>query len=299
MTGNDLRRVLVLINPRSGIGWSFSSLRRAMDKAWEKPGTDLAYQFSQDLEDCTAKVNRAIESGVDTIIVVGGDGTVNSIGRMLIGSDVSLGIVPVGSGNGFARHFSIPLTPSKAVHALAGGNEHTIDVGFIGETPFLVTASMAWEAAITESFEKSPIRGIVPYVLAGFQELFEYVPQDLTVRLDASEEMVFKDPVIFTVANLSQYGGGARIAPEARADDGHLELVVSRRKDMAKLIANVGRLFDGSISRIPEVMTYRFREMEVIREKAAPIQIDGELVEAPTNVRVAVRPACLKVLVPG
>ena len=294
-----LRRILVLINPRSGLGWSFSNLRRAMDKAWDKPGIDLSYQFCQNLVDSTAKVERAISSGVDTIIVVGGDGTVNSIGRMLIGSNVTLGIIPVGSGNGFARHFSIPLSPSKAALALAGGTVQTIDVGVVGDTPFLVTASMAWEAAITESFEKSPIRGILPYVLAGVQELFEYVPQDLRVRLDASEEIVFKDPVIFTVANLSQYGGGAKIAPHARADDGYLELVVARRQDMGKLIANIGRLFDGTITRIPEVMTYQFQEMEVIRKRAAPIQIDGELVDAPVSVSVAVRPASLRVLVPG
>lgn len=299
MEANDLRRILVLINPRSGLGWSFSNLRRAMDKTWDKPGIDLSYQFCQNLFDSTAKVERAISSGVDTIIVVGGDGTVNSIGRMLIGSNVTLGIIPVGSGNGFARHFSIPLSPSKAALALAGGTVQTIDVGVVGDTPFLVTASMAWEAAITETFEKSPIRGILPYVLAGVQKLFEYVPQDLRVRLDASEEIVFKDPVIFTVANLSQYGGGAKIAPHARADDGYLELVIVRRQDMAKLIANIGRLFDGTITRFPEVMTYRFQEMEVIRERAAPIQIDGELVDAPVSVRVAVRPASLKVLVPG
>lgn len=299
MEANDLRRILVLINPCSGLGWSFSNLRRAMDKTWDKPGIDLSYQFCQNLFDSTAKVERAISSGVDTIIVVGGDGTVNSIGRMLIGSTVTLGIIPVGSGNGFARHFSIPLSPSKAALALAGGTVQTIDVGVVGDTPFLVTASMAWEAAITETFEKSPIRGILPYVLAGVQKLFEYVPQDLRVRLDASEEIVFKDPVIFTVANLSQYGGGAKIAPHARADDGYLELVIVRRQDMAKLIANIGRLFDGTITRFPEVMTYRFQEMEVIRERAAPIQIDGELVDASVSVRVAVRPASLKVLVPG
>jgi YegS/Rv2252/BmrU family lipid kinase len=298
MKVNSLRRVLVLINPRSGLGWSFSQLRRAMDNAWDRPGIDLTYQFCQSFEDSTGKVDRAIALGADTIIVVGGDGTVNSIGRMLIGTDVTLGIVPVGSGNGFARHFSIPLSPAKAVLALANGIEQTIDVGVIGDTPFLVTASMAWEAAIAETFEKSPIRGILPYVLAGVQKLFEYVPQDLKVRLDASEEIIFKDPVIFTVANLSQYGGGAKIAPRARADDGYLELVVTRRQDMAKLIANIGRLFDGTIARLPEVVTHRFKEMEVFRERAAPIQMDGELVDAPSRVHVSVRPASLKVLVP-
>jgi len=292
------RRVLVLINPRSGLHWSFTHLRRALDKEWDRPGTDLCYQFCQGVEDGVGKTVRAVAAGVDVILVVGGDGTVNTIGRELIGTDVTLGIIPVGSGNGFARHFSIPLSPPRAVRALAKGTETAIDVGVVDGTPFLVTCSMAWEAALTKSFAKAPVRGILPYVFAGVQEFFDYVPQDLTVRLDGDPEITFSKPLIFTIANLSEYGGGAKIAPQARADDGYLELVVARRQDIAKLVANTGRFFDGSIARIPEVVTHRFQKLEVMRPAAAPIQVDGELVDAGARLEVAVMPGKLNVLVP-
>jgi diacylglycerol kinase (ATP) len=292
------RRVLVLANPKSGLSWSFNQMRRAMDTWWDVPGTDLCYQFCQNPEDGLAKTRRAVERGTDIVLVVGGDGTVSTVGRALIGTDAALGMIPAGSGNGFARHFGIPLTPAHAARTLAQATVRQIDVGLADETPFLVTCSMAWDAAIARSFARSRIRGILPYAFAGVQGFFEYQPQDISVELDSVEQITFPSPVVFTVANLSQYGGGAKIAPRARPDDGRLELVVALRQDMPRLMANIHRLFDGSINAVPEVISRTFRSMRVRRAHASAIQIDGELVEAGREVAVRVLPRALKVLVP-
>ena len=158
---------------------------------------------------------------------------------------------------------------------------------------------MAWDASIVEFFDKSPIRGIVPYIFAGVQGFIEYKPQEMRVKIDSGEELILPDPLLFTVANLTQFGAGAKIAPHAQADDGYLELVAARRQDMPRLIANIGRLFDGSISRMPEVSFRRFQSLTVSRERPAVIQVDGELVDAPADVEVTVIPKGLKVLVPG
>ena len=292
------RRVWVLVNTRSGTRWSFDRMRRAVDRAWDIAGNDVCYQFCQSVEDGVAKAQRVVADGADTILLAGGDGTVNTIARTLIGSDVALGIIPVGSGNGFARHFEIPLQPHRAVVALAAAHPKKIDVGVVNRRPFLVTCSMAWETALIKSFQRSPVRGVLPYIFAGMQGLFDYTPQDLTVVLDGTRELTFKNPMIFTIANLTQYGGGVRVAPQAKADDGILELVVALKQDIGTLIANVGRLFDGSMTRMPQVRTFRFRTLSVIRETATPIQVDGELMEAPETIHVSVHAQCLKVLVP-
>ena len=292
------RRVLVLINPRSGLPRGFNVLRQAVEKHWDVAGVELFYQFTRSAEDGVAKARHAVYSRVDTILVAGGDGTVSTVGRALVGTDVALGVIPTGSGNGFARHFGIPLATGAAVRALAGSELKAIDVGIVNETMFFVTCSMAWDAAIVRSFERAPIRGVLPYVLAGVQEFFQYEAQDIEVQIDSMPVERFHAPMVFTVANMTQFGGGARIAPGARADDGYLELVVALRQDTPRLIANIGRLFDGSITGIPEVTSRRFRTMTVRRQKATPIQIDGELVQAPEEVAVRIRPAALKVLVP-
>ena len=292
------RRVLVLVNPKSGLFWSFEPIRRALDRYWDVPGVDLLYQFSQSAEDGTAKARRAAEQGTDTVLVVGGDGTISTVGRALIGTGVALGAVPAGSGNGFARHFGIPLAGDRAVRALASATVQTIDVGVIGESPFLVTCSMAWDAALVQYFEKMPGRGILPYVFAGVQGFFEYEPQEMQVVLDSGERLDFPDPLVFTIANLTQYGGGAKIAPQASPDDGYLELVVAMRRDLPRLLGNLARVFDGSLNLIPEVISRRFQSLEVRRAQPARIQIDGEMRDAPAEVTVRAVPGALKVLVP-
>ncbi|OQX58122.1 MAG: hypothetical protein B5M52_05975, partial [Helicobacteraceae bacterium 4484_230] len=157
-TVENLRKVLVLINPKSGLLSMFSTMRQAFDRYWERAGVDLSYQFTQSKADGIAKAERAVENGVDIIIVSGGDGTVSTISRILVGTDTVLGVIPTGSGNGFARHFGIPLVTAKAVKALAHGSVRSIDVGLVNGDPFFVTCSMAWDAAIVRTFEKSPLR---------------------------------------------------------------------------------------------------------------------------------------------
>jgi diacylglycerol kinase (ATP) len=293
------KRVRVLINRKSGMAWSFDALQRAADDCWNRPGTELTYQFCKDRPDGVDKARRAAEEQIDWLIVVGGDGTVSTVGASLIGSNTAMGVVPAGSGNGFARHFGIPLSVEKAVAALADAEVQTIDVGAVQDRPFLVTCSMAWDAALAATFNRSPVRGIIPYFFAGAYELLGYEPQPMTVEVDAKEVLRFDDALIFTIANLTQYGGGAVIAPHARPDDELLELVVARRQDVAQLVANIVRLFDGTIESLPQIVFRSFRTLRVIRNHAAPIQVDGELVEAPADVTVRVLPRALRVLVPA
>ena len=125
-----------------------------------------------------------------------------------------------------------------------------------------------------------------------------YVAQPFEVELDSRETLTFPQPIIFTVANLTQYGGGAQIAPQALPDDGFMEMVVVLRQDMPLLLANFGRLFNGTIDQIPQVLTRRFQSMNVRRKVAAPIQVDGELVEVGPNVEIRLLPQALTVLVP-
>ncbi|MCK5850706.1 MAG: diacylglycerol kinase family lipid kinase [Kiritimatiellae bacterium] len=292
------RKVVVLINPKSGLPLTFAPMRRGLDAVWEIPGTEVFYQFTQSMEDGIEKARDAIKAGIDILLVAGGDGTVSTIGRTLMGSDVAMGVIPCGSGNGFARHFGVPLSIEKAVRSLADADEVFIDVGVVNKTPFVVTCSMAWDAAIVRTFEKSPVRGILPYIFAGVKEFIEYKPQSIRLVIDGGDEMSFDDLIFFTVANLSEYGGGLTIAPHASPHDGLLELVIAKRKDAPKLLGNIVRFFDGRISEIPEVVTRRFKSLRVIRDASAPIQIDGELVDCSAEVDVTVMPEALKVLVP-
>jgi len=295
---DSLRRVRVLVNPKSGLGFSFDSFWGIVEEQFGPFGADVSYQFSRDVADGRRKAEGAVRDGVDALIVVGGDGMVNSIGSALVGTPVALGVVPTGSGNGFARHFGIPLDLPGAVRALARSRRRAIDVGAANGRPFFVTCSLAWDAAIVRGFEAFPFRGIVPYVFAAASELIAYEPQPFEVALDGEPAQVFADPVIFTLANLTQYGGGAQIAPQARSDDGQMEMVVVLRQDLPLVLVNVARWYTGTLDRLPQVLTRRFRTLTVRRRRATPIQLDGELVEAGAEVEIRLLPQTLSVLVP-
>lgn len=292
------KKVRILINPNSGLGTTFDQIRDALLEHWDLPENELSIQFSKSKEDGQDKARRAVEEGVGKLLVMGGDGMVNTIGSVLIGTDVALGVIPTGSGNGFARHFDIPLDIVKATVALANASPHAIDVGFANDRPFFVTCSLAWDAALVKAFEKSHVRGVLPYIFAGVYQFFEYTPQPFTFLLDETEEIHIPDPLLCTIANLTQYGGGAQIAPGAKEDDGQLQLVTIRRKDFAKVIPMIGKVFDGTCDQLREIETRSFQTLTVRREKEGPMQLDGELLSAPAEVHIRVRPRALNVLVP-
>lgn len=298
MQMHDIRSVRLLINMKSGLLWSFDALREAVSKYWDVPGRKVTYQFCKSAEDGTSKALEAVADGIDLVLVAGGDGTVNTVGCSLIGTNTIIGVIPSGSGNGFARHFEIPLGPNKAVRALADAKVKSIDIGKVNGRPFLVTCSMAWDASIVRSFEKSLVRGVLPYVFAGVNEFFQYRAQPVRISIDDAEPVEYKDPIVFTVANLSQYGGGAVIAPSARSDDGRLEVVLALSRDLPQLIINFPRLFDGSVDKIRELITFKFQKLTVERGHEADIQVDGELVSAGKRIEIEVVPSALKVLVP-
>ena len=293
------RKVRVLVNPKSGLGASFDSFWGVIEEQFGRRGADVSYQFSNDVADGRRKAERAVRDGVDAILVAGGDGMVHSIGGVLVGTSVALGVIPTGSGNGFARHFGIPLDAAGAVKALARARRKAIDVGTVNGRPFFVTCSLAWDAAIARGFEAFPFRGIAPYVFAAAAQLMVYESQPIHAALDGAPAQVFSAPILFTIANLTQYGGGAQIAPKARADDGHMELVVALRPDLPLLLINIARLFNGTIDQLPQISTRRFRQMDLHRPKPTPIQMDGELVEAGRDLEIRLRPKALSVLVPS
>ncbi len=288
----------ILINPNSGLGTALDRIREPLLEYWDLPDTDLSIQFSKSKEDGQAKTRRAIEDDVGRLLVVGGDGMINSIGSILIGTDVALGVVPTGSGNGFARHFDIPLDIVKATKVLAGARTKRIDVGFANDHPFFVTCSLAWDAALVDVFEKSPVRGVLPYILAGVYQFFEYTPQPFTLQLDGTKELHIPDPQLCTIANLTQYGGGAKIAPGAKSDDGKLQLITIRRSNFHKVLPMIGKVFDGKTHEVRGIETRAFETLTVRREKAGPMQLDGELLSAPADIHIRVEPSALNVLVP-
>ncbi len=291
--------VRVFVNRRSGSGWTFDAVERAFAATWSGVAQSIDYQFPDTREQAVRLTRRALAEGIDCVVVAGGDGTVNSIGVELIGSDTCLAVVPLGSGNGLARHFGLSMRPTDAIAQLARGRTRSMDVGVVAGRPFLVSCSMAWDAALVRTYNRSPVRGVWSYVFAGVVEFFDYRPQPIRAQLDCEETIELRRPILFTVGNLSGWGGGARIADDASEDDGLLELCAARQVDAPILLAHIAEVFEGGLKDVPRVIFRRFRELVIHRQDPHPIQLDGELVEAGRELCVSVRPNALRVLVPA
>lgn len=294
------RKVRLFFNRRSGPGASrFLRVQEAVSREWSTEDADIAWYFPSSREESHRMVGRALDDGTDCVIVCGGDGTVSSIGRELIGTGVPMGIVPLGSGNGLARHFGASMDPAAAVAQLACGAVRDLDVGRANGRPFLVSASVAWDAALVRAYDQLPLRGVGSYVLAGVVSFFDYMPQPIVAVVDRRETIEIDDPLLFTIGNVSGWGGGALIDPASDASDGCLELVAGRRRDAPRMLADIGAVFSTGTSSLPGVIHRSFTHLSVRRPDARPIQLDGELAELGAEIEFTVSRGEMKLLTPA
>lgn len=289
-------KIYVIINNQSGTQQPHQAMK-AIENQWSDTATNITYQISQSIADGQEKIRKAIQTHPDLILIIGGDGTLNSLAKELLHSSIPVGIIPTGSGNGFARHFNIPLHPQKAAQALRHGDIVSIDAGLVNGHPFFITCSLASEARLTEALEQFPFRGLAPYLLAGAQQLIEYQPHPITFTTH-DERTTIQSPLIFTIANLSQFGNGFYVAPDAKADSGTLELIAIERHHLPIFLTHLPQFIDKTFHKNPYVLHRHFQSIQIERTNAAPLQIDGELLHTTQDIEIKVAPAALQILIP-
>jgi YegS/Rv2252/BmrU family lipid kinase len=236
---------------------------------------------------------KALEQGATRIIAVGGDGTINEVASVLVGKSIPLGIIPVGSGNGLARHLNIPLNYKKAFQKALVGATIKIDVGHINNRPFFCTAGVGFDAAVAHRFANSKGRGLVNYIKATIITLFKYKPIQVSIN-NAPVENIFS----LSIANANQFGNNAFISPFSNIQDGQLELVKIGilNKLQAGIIAV--RLFKKSIHHSNDVHILACKTASIYYAKNAPIHIDGEnLVTDNQLLNITISPLALNVIV--
>jgi YegS/Rv2252/BmrU family lipid kinase len=242
----------------------------------------------------------AAEDGVELVVAVGGDGTVNEVGRGLIGTDAVLGLLPIGSGNAFARALHVPINPGRACRALLEPQIRRIDVGRISNRYFFSTAGIGLDAEVCWRYDRRPgsRRGLLPYVWLTVHSFLTYEPEDVAFTLDDNRTIRTR-PVVATIANTAEYGDRAVIAPSARPDDGLLDLCIIEDVGLFRGFLHGPRLFTGTIDRMPGVRIHRSRTFRIVRPAPGRIQVDGESAEAGATLHVEVVPEAVRIAVPG
>jgi YegS/Rv2252/BmrU family lipid kinase len=228
------------------------------------------------------------------VIAVGGDGTVNEVATGLIGTNTALGIVPNGSGNGFARHLDISTRMNRAIEMLNSSEVIHVDYGLVNDKPFFSTCGVGFDAVVAQDFSNSE-RGIKGYIQSIIKDIFQYEPD--TYHLQGEGVDLTTTAFLINFANAGQWGYDAYIAPKASVQDGWLDVSIASKFPMVVAPGLALRLFTKTIDETMHLNTLRCKEITLTRPSEGIAHIDGTPVILPSALHVKIVEDGLKVLV--
>jgi YegS/Rv2252/BmrU family lipid kinase len=283
---------LFIINERSGAKRKYD-VAEVIRRASPFDHEIVACKRKEDLDPI---IDRAERESREVVFAVGGDGTVHETAKRLIGRKPALGILPIGSGNGFARHIGLSADPATALASCRGGRIETIDTASVNGHPFLGVMGIGFDAVIADRFAASTVRGMQTYVREGLRAFIQFKAEEYDVTANGTS--VRKRAFVIAVANSGQYGNNARIAPLASLQDGLLDLVMVGDTHFIDAAFLIGRLFSGSFHRAAGVTSLQTTEVTIRRPAAGPAHLDGEPITLGEELHVRVIPRSLRLLVP-
>lgn len=234
--------------------------------------------------------------GFNAVVAVGGDGTVNEVASGLRGTNTALGVIPIGSGNGFARHMGTPLRITNAIEALNHSTPVRCDYGLANDHPFFVTCGTGFDASISEAFQKAGARGLRTYVEQIVRHIFTYQPQQYSIKGEGID--LEGKAFLVTFANCNQWGNAAVIAPKASIQDGLLDVVICSPFPLILAPGLALSLFTKTIDQGMHVSSLKTREVTLHRDAPAPFHLDGDPVYMGTDIHIRVVEDGLWVLAP-
>ncbi len=239
-----------------------------------------------------------VHQGIETIVAVGGDGTVNEVASALAKTPCRLGIIPAGSGNGLARHLGIPLQVPDALQLIMNHRVQKIDAGKVNGKYFFCTCGTGFDASVGKKFSRDSRRGMLSYVRATIHQYVNYSPKSYVLK--TSHKKIRLKAFLVTFANSGQYGNNAYIAPNAVIDDGMLDLCILRPFPRASTISLGLRLFFKNIDQSPylEVMRVKKASLKRTGHKKITIHLDGEPMTMSGKLKIKVIEHALHVMVP-
>lgn len=290
----EKERALLIINPVSG-----TAEKRGLEEiVGNSLDMDIEVAWTKGRGDATRLALDAMERRFHTVIAAGGDGTVNETARALRGSRTALGILPIGSGNGLARHLGIPIDVEGALKILASKQIERCDYGMVEDKPFFCTFGVGFDAAVSHKFAGAKRRGRLTYLRDTFLEYLKYSPE--TYSISAPEVgLITERAFLVAVCNASQYGNNAYIAPNASMTDGLLDVtIVHSGNPLTTAIVGLD-LLTGFIDRNTQIHTFRTPALTITRHNSGPVHLDGEPMQMGTSMNIECRKSELSIYTPG
>jgi YegS/Rv2252/BmrU family lipid kinase len=283
-------KALFVLNPASGV----PPLNFIVSKELEIRKRQLSFCKTLTKED-TGSLIRQNFTKYEVFVAAGGDGTVHTVAEQLVGSNKILGVLPIGSGNGFAKEFGFKMNVRSLLSDIKRADSMDIDVIEINDKLCLNVAGIGLDSFVAHSFNNLKIRGFLPYIWLTFKTFLLLRPFHATIKCDG-EEIISENLFVLTIANTRQFGNNAFIAPEARPNDGMIEIVLI--KPFPKILGSlfIIRLFTKKINKSKYVRHIKTDKEIVIETAETRFHIDGEPIDISGKVVIRIKKEVLKVL---
>ena len=289
------KQILFIVNPISGTQDKEAILKEIEEKI-DKDLFEVTISKTQYAGHAFDIATEAVNNKVDFVVAIGGDGTINEIGRALIHTETAMGIIPCGSGNGLARHLHIPMDVSNAINIINEANVRAIDYGIISGHPFFCTCGVGFDAFVSLKFADSGKRGLLSYLENTLQESLTYKPE--TYEIENSTGTVKYKAFLIACANASQYGNNAYIAPQASLTDGMMDITVLEPFTVLDIPSLAFQLFNRTLDKNSRIKTMRDKRIIIHRAEEGVFHFDGDPCIGGKDLEVEIIPLGIKVITP-
>ncbi len=290
------KNILFIINPISGVKKG-TNLTASIRKHLDKSQFIAEYQFTEYAGHAIELSKAAVEKNIDVIVAVGGDGTINEVASQMIGSKAVLGIVPLGSGNGLARHLGIPRLIPSALKLINEFQVTDIDTASVNGVPFISIAGVGFDAKIAKLFARVKRRGFFTYANLITNNYLRYKPKKYRLDFDDGTTLITR-ALFISFANSNQFGYNTTIAPNAQLRDGKLDICIVQKPNIFTLPIIANLMLLRAIDKSQYVETIRASHFFVRQSRNRVVNIDGEASKIDKKLEITVNPLSLQVIIP-
>lgn len=288
----EKKKILFILNPIAGGGNSFF-IKDKIESLIDRALFDHQIVFTERSGHAAELALNAVNDHFKIAVAIGGDGTINEIAKPLLYSNTALAIIPRGSGNGLARHLQIPIDVTNAIKKINRGAEIKVDVLRINDFISVNVSGIGFDGWVANEFDKSSKRGFLNYAkltLGGYKKF----PQ-CQLKINADGAITETVSFITAIANSSQFGNNAFVAPLANIQDGLMDITIIRKPPAIQLPVIFYLLFKKQIERSSYVKMLRAKKIEIHLREKLPMHIDGEPVGLVNKINAEVLPLALRV----
>ena len=287
-----MKNILFIINPIAGKK-AGKNINKEIVKYLDTNLFKVHFRYSEYHGHISEIASQALTENFDIVVAVGGDGTVNETARIIVHSNLALGIIPMGSGNGLARHLKIPLSVKRAVETLNRMTIQRMDAIKINGSYSFCVAGAGFDAEVSKEFQKMKARGLLSYIVACIKCFKQSKNRKYILRTDNEEHSLLGFMLCF--ANASQFGNDAYIAPKADISDGLVNVVLIAKPSLLQIPLLAYRIFTKTIEKYPSWRQLLVKSIEVEQESNL-FHIDGELMDVGNTIKVSVEQNALRII---